>query len=400
MGKALNGADLGTGISQRADGRYIARYTDKYGQRRTLYSFKAKEIKKMLRDAIYEDENGIGGNGAKITLDEWYVTWMELYKKKTIKPTSQFKIKSYHEARVSPALGKMYLKDIRLVHVQKFVNSLYDNGLAHGTISNIRFQLNDMFKKAILNEYMKKNPCDGLEIPKKPKVERRVLTLDEQRRFFEFTESYIHINVLKLAITTGMRIGEILGLKWSDVDFEKKIINIDKTIHYSKASSPTEGSKFFYTSTKTTASQRKIPMTEETVEILKTQKSKQMKDRVLKGSTWKQNKEFVGLVFTSSDGSPVYYYNVEDSIKKYVEKLNVIEIASAKEEKREPVIFEPITCHTFRHSYTTRCYEQGIPDKVIQSLLGHAKLETTTDIYTHITEEKKNTEIVTLKILA
>ncbi|MFA9464303.1 MAG: tyrosine-type recombinase/integrase [Velocimicrobium sp.] len=400
MGKALNGTDLGVGISQRQDGRYIARYTNKLGKRKTFYSFKLKDIKKNLRDAKYEDEHGLNGNGIDLSLNKWFETWLELYKRNNLKSTSLYKIRSYHQCRVSPVLGEMNLKDIRLVHVQKFINDLFEDGLSYGSVANIKFQLSDMFNKAILNEYIVKNPCDGLEMPKKVKVERRVLTIDEQKRFFEFAETYIHINVLKFAVLTGARIGEVLGLKWSDVDFGNKTITIDKTIHYSKAASPNEGSKFFYTSTKTTASQRTLPMTEEVISVLKSQKIKQFQEKMFRGKNWKQVKEFENLVFTQNDGKPIYYYNVEDAIKTYVEKLNVIEIALAKEEKREPIIIESFTCHTLRHTYATRCYEQNIPDKVIQALLGHSKLETTMDTYTHVTEETMKDEVSKLKILA
>ena len=184
--------------------------------------------------------------------------------------------------------------------------------------------------------------------------------------------SYIHINVLKFAVTTGCRIGEVLGLKWEDCDFEKRKIRINKTIHYSKASSPVEGSKFFYTTAKTISSNRVIPMTDEVYEILQ----------------------------TCSDGSPVYYYNVNSAIKDYVAKINVIEIELAKEEKREPKIFELFTCHTLRHTYATRCYENGVDQQVVQKLLGHSTLAMTTDLYTHVSEEKKKEEVAELKILA
>ena len=134
-------------------------------------------------------------------------------------------------------------------------------------------------------------------------------------RYFMFClrSSYIHINVLKFAVTTGCRIGEVLGLKWEDCDFEKRKIRINKTIHYSKASSPVEGSKFFYTTAKTISSNRVIPMTDEVYEILQNQKIKQTEQKMWKRSIWKQHKEFQNLVFTCSDGSPVYYYNVNSA---------------------------------------------------------------------------------------
>lgn len=208
MGKDLKGKELGKGISQRADGRYIARFTSKTGKRKTLYDFKLNELKRKLREAVYEDEHGLNGNGESITLNAWYVTWTELYKKKTVKMTTIYKNHSYYNSRVKNSIGKMYLQDIKTYHVQKFLNDLIDSGLAHGTVSNIRFMLSDMLDKAVLSEYIRKNPCIGVEMPKEVKKERRVLTREEQEKFFTFASSYIHINVLKFAVTTGCRIGD------------------------------------------------------------------------------------------------------------------------------------------------------------------------------------------------
>lgn len=208
MGKDLKGKELGKGISQRADGRYIARFTSKTGKRKTLYDFKLNELKRKLREAIYEDEHGLNGNGESITLNAWYVMWTELYKKKTVKMTTIYKNHSYYNSRVKNSIGKMYLQDIKTYHVQKFLNDLIDSGLAHGTVSNIRFMLSDMLDKAVLSEYIRKNPCTGVEMPKEVKKERRVLTKEEQEKFFTFASSYIHINVLKFAVTTGCRIGD------------------------------------------------------------------------------------------------------------------------------------------------------------------------------------------------
>ena len=106
MGKDLKGKELGKGISQRADGRYIARFTSKTGKRKTLYDFKLNELKRKLREAVYEDEHGLNGNGENITLNAWYVTWTELYKKKTVKMTTIYKNHSYYNSRVKNSIGK------------------------------------------------------------------------------------------------------------------------------------------------------------------------------------------------------------------------------------------------------------------------------------------------------
>ena len=109
MGKDLKGKELGKGISQRADGRYIARFTSKTGKRKTLYDFKLNELKQKLREAVYEDEHGLNGNGESITLNAWYVTWTELYKKKTVKMTKKPQLLQFKSE-------ELYWKDVFAGH--------------------------------------------------------------------------------------------------------------------------------------------------------------------------------------------------------------------------------------------------------------------------------------------
>ena len=389
MGKDLKGKELGKGITQRKDGRYFARYMDKYGQRKSLYSDSLRDIKKMLRDAIYEEEHGLSGNGINITLDDWFTKWMELYKSKTVKLTTQQNIRAHYYSRISKNIGKMYLKDIKTIHVQKLFNDLLDIGLSVSTVQNFKIILKDMLRRAVQNEYILKNPCDGVELPIVPTTESRVLTVAEQQKFFEFAESYVHINVLKLTLLTGMRIGEVLGLQWTDIDFENRKINIDKTLHYGEGRVEDRRYVFFYTTVKTSAGKRMLPMSEEAYEVLQNQKDKQQKARLRNKGAWDAIEGFENLVFLGVKGKPIKISTMNDTIKLYVQKINVYEHELAKEEGREPVEFKHFTCHSLRHTFTTRCYEQGVPDKVLQKLLGHASVETTMNIYTHATQDSQ-----------
>ena len=286
-------------------------------------------------------------------------------------------------------------------HIQQFINYKITNDLSPTSVRNI----------VVLLERILRYGEDENLLP----VTKRSFTFPKSSFYINDTLDVSQLSILArylylegdafsvgllLCMHTGIRIGEVLGLKWEDCDFERRKITINKTIHYSKASSPVEGSKFFYTTAKTISSNRVIPMTDEVYEILQNQKIKQTEQKMWKRSIWKQHKEFQNLVFTCSDGSPVYYYNVNSAIKDYVAKINVIEIELAKEEKREPKIFELFTCHTLRHTYATRCYENGVDQQVVQKLLGHSTLAMTTDLYTHVSEEKKKEEVAELKILA
>lgn len=261
-------------------------------------------------------------------------------------------------------------------------------------------KMKDMLRRAVQNEYILKNPCDGVELPPVPTTESRVLTVEEQLTFFEFAECYVHINVLKLTLLTGMRIGEVLGLQWADIDFENRKINIDKTLHYGEGRVEDRKYIFFYTTVKTSAGKRILPMSEDAYEVLQNQKEKQLKARLRNKGAWNTIEGFENLVFLGTKGKPIKISTMNDTIKLYIEKINVYEHELAREENREPVEFKHFTCHALRHTFTTRCYEQGVPDKVLQKLLGHTNIETTLNIYTHATVEAKEYAINNVKILA
>ena len=372
MGKDLKGKELGKGISQRADGRYIARFTSKTGKRKTLYDFKLNELKRKLREAVYEDEHGLNGNGESITLNAWYVTWTELYKKKTVKMTTIYKNHSYYNARVKNSIGKMYLQDIKTYHVQKFINELIDSGLAHGTVSNIRFMLSDMFDKAVLSEYIRKNPCIAVEMPPKVKKERRVLTREEQKKFFTFASSYIHINVLKFAVTTGCRIGEILGLKFQDFDFEKQTVRISRQLVGNLKLKEKE-----FTVTEYAVIERN-PKTENSYRILRVPKVV-MREVKRRQQLIELRKTDLGIEYKNFD----YVCCQENGEPRSLTAMNQ---ALTKICNRNGL--PNITVHGLRHMFATILIELGVPLFKISGLLGHSSVHTTYEYYCEIMDEQ------------
>ncbi|BBF43924.1 Integrase [Lachnospiraceae bacterium KM106-2] len=398
MGKDLKGKELGKGIVQRPDGRYMARYTDRFGRRRTIYNDKLRDLKRSFEEAVYKDMREVNGNGINITLNEWFEIWLETYKVNKVSPKTIYKNRSYYNSRVKGTLGCMYLKKIKLIDVQKLINGLFDVGLGYNTIANIRTLLSEIMNKAVANDYILKNPCKGIAMPKKVIKESRVLTKEEQKIFFNYAENYAHINLLKFEVTTGCRIGEVLGLKWDDIDFEERKLTIKRNLNYSKALQPDEGSKFYFGEPKNEYSKRTFYVRDEVYNILQNQKQKQLQMRLRKGDLWNKNKEWEGLVFTTVDGRPINYGNIREAIFSIVEQINMVEIEMAKQEGRKPKKFENLSTHTFRHTFSTRCLEHGVKPEVRDAILGHS-LGGMLGIYTHVTFEEIKSETENLWIL-
>lgn len=212
----------------------------------------------------------------------------------------------------------------------------------------------------------------------------------EQTRFLQEVEHNWYKEMFYIMFLTGMRIGEVGGLKWEDIDWNKKCINIQRSLSCQYEN----GVKTMrLTKPKTHNSYRSIPFMAETEEILLSQKEKQNRQKKAYGNRWRSSGEFDNLVFTTSLGSPVIRNVAEKEIKKVVKAINFQEAIEAVKENREPIEFKDLYPHAIRHTFCSRCFEKGMDAKVVQMLMGHQHYSTTIDIYTHVTETKFEEEI-------
>lgn len=376
MGKDLNGKEIGKGISQRKDGTYMARYVDRYRRRKTFYGKDLKIVKRRLEKEKYDSKYGVCLNGDDLTLEEWFEEFMSLYKVGRVKDTTIYRIRQTFTPCKNNIIGLMKLSSIRGIHIQKLINELYDNGYSYGTLSLLKSLLNEMFKKAMGNGFIVLNPCESVILPKKEKYESRFLTEKEQKMFLESAKGYAHYDIFCANLSCGMRIGELLGLKWSDIDFDKKTINIQRTLHYARLND-NEKCHFFFTSPKTTTSAREIPLLPEMESILQRVQKTQLRNKVEYASKWKQKEPFENMVFTTQYGVPIRYGDVNRSIKTVVVKANILEEELAKLENRKPYYLQPFSPHCFRHTFVTRCKMHGISYETIQPYVGHSNKEMT-----------------------
>lgn len=389
MGKDLKGKELGKGISQRADGNYMARYVDRYKKRHTFYGRDLKTLRRKLEKARYESERGMLLSGDSITLSEWFEEFLKLYKEGKVKETTLFRIRQTYSPCKKNIVNMMKLQEIRAIHVQQLINELDEKGFTYGTIRLLKSLLNEMFKKAIGNGYMLVNPCEAVVMPRKVTYEARFLTEQEQEMFLEVAKEYSHYDIFCASLSFGGRIGEVLGLKWRDIDFENKTIHIQRTLHYAKVTEE-EPCHFFFTSPKTETSNRCIPLLPETEAILKRVRKKQLRNKMLHASQWKNELPFDDMVFTTQQGVPIRYGDVNRTIKAVVLKANLQEEELAKFENREPFVLKPFSPHCFRHTFVTRCKMNGVPYETIQPYVGHSDKETTAYYDHNKTEIDKN----------
>lgn len=250
----------------------------------------------------------------------------------------------------------------------------------------------DSMEFAVGNQLITVNPCLIVEVPwtyKKAK-EEIALTQEEQDALLNEVEDSWYREMFYFMCLTGVRVGELGGLKWCDIDMDKQVIFIRRSLSCSYCNGV---KKEILVTPKTVNSTRQIPFIGEMEEILKSQKEKQLLLKKELGSRWRGKEEFEDLVFTTGMGSPCSRYIVEKEIKKIILRIREKEAVAAVQENREPKVIRDFHPHTLRHTFATRCFENKMEPKVVQALLGHSSISITLNIYTHVLDNKMEEEI-------
>lgn len=386
MGKDLKGKELGDYLSQRSNGSYMARFTDRFGKRRCHYSTNLKELKAWLNQELYEDKRHLNISDESILLNEWFEKWIAIHKYKTICLNTKRHYIHVFRKHISPVLGMHKLIDINQLMIKDLINKLDANGYQYETKNKVKILLIDMYDKAIGDEFARKNPARGIKIEREECDEEHVRVLDkeEQQIFFECCKGTFYDNLFVVAVNTGLRPGELCALKWDDIDFEKNEISVTKTLVYQKLEGD-EKKTFHFDPPKTKKSKRSVPINKAASVALKKQK---LQSEVVKSKSSKFKdvpEEFQDLLFTTKYGTPINAVIYNDAIKKIIEEINLM---------RDPLeVYEDFSAHCFRHTFATRCFESGVQPKTVQKILGHATLKMTMDLYTHVLDDKKKEEM-------
>lgn len=394
MPKDLKGRELPRGIYQRKDGRYEARALIN-GIKIQLYNFNLKELKAEFEKRKEEAKQGVDKKLSNITLDEWFDEWFTRYKVPKIKETSINPMKTKYRANFGRLIGNMKVADIRNMDIQDVINTMQREGKATSSMRDALGRIRECLESAKNNRIISENPCFDITVPwENVTKERRFLSQEEQNRFLKQVENNWYKEMFYIMFLTGMRIGEVGGLKWEDVDFKNRCININRSLSCQYES----GVKTVrLTAPKTHNSYRKIPFMGEAEEMFLSQKKKQEKIKRELGKRYRSDGEFSDLVFVTSMGSPVFRHHAEKEVKKVVKAINEQEAFDSVREQREPHYFEDLYPHAIRHTFCSRCFQLNMNPKVVQKLMGHQHYSTTIDIYTHVMQDDIDSEVCKLE---
>ncbi|MBS5800063.1 MAG: site-specific integrase [Clostridiales bacterium] len=356
-------------ITERADGRFFARINigrDKNGRikYKSIYGRTKKEVKEKIRAFTTDLDNyGKPLDNTSITLSEWTYKHLFTNIQPTVVPGTFERYMSIYNTHIKASvIGDMKVKDIQQMHLQHYFNE--KKSLSKSSLKKIYELLNKSFKFAISNNLIRLNPIESVKLPSSEvkTKETEILTLDEQKAYMKVLEHHKQGILYLTALYTGMRIGEVLALKWHHIDFDNATISVCETIRRVRVyeNDGASESKLITKSPKTQKGYREIPIPKPLLLELKKHKL----------SSYKSNDK---LVFCTKTGTPLQYTYVWKTHRTLCKKACI----------------RPTTIHALRHTFASRSIEAGIDVKTVSELLGHTDTQITWNTYVHSTNDSK-----------
>jgi integrase len=357
MGKRGNGEGS---IGRRKDGLYMARYTVQTttgAKRKALYGKTRSEVAAKLSKALADRESGLTFDADNITVGEYLARWLTDSVRGTVRISTFERHEQIIRTHLVPAFGRMKLKTLTPAHVRSLHREKLEEGLAPATVRKIHSTLHKALSQAVADGLIPRNAAD-VKAPRPAPEEMRPLSEDEARTFLEsareagdrFEALYV------LAITTGLRRGELLGLRWDDADLDRGTLRVGRAL-------VREGGRHVVGETKTKRG-RRVNLTPRTVAALKAHRKGQLEQRVKVGSLYEDH----GLIFSSEKGTPLSPENlVKRSFKPLLKRAGLPEVRF----------------HDLRHTCATLLLSRSVHPKMVQELLGHATIAMTLDTYSH-----------------
>lgn len=360
-----------TSIGRDSNGKLI---------RKEFYGKSKKEAETKRDEYLNGIKNGLNSNYQKVTFGDLMHTWLfEIVRiSDKIKPSTFMRYEGiYRNYILNSDLYGVLLKDIKSLQLQRYYNTLYEKGKSSSIITNLNKLIRIFFNYAVDEGYILRNPCSGkkIVIPGNAKVKSKeidIFNTDEIKTLKIALKNHRLKALILLALGTGLRQGELLGLEWDDLSNGE--INVCRSIKQVNIIN-SDGSKKYETivqAPKTKNSIRTVPIPSNLMSILEERKKEQKLEKLKAGSSYMDS----GLkyIFTTETGT---FINARNLTKSYERML-----------KRTNIPYKKF--HSLRHTYATKLFEKGVPLKTVQELLGHSDISITANIYTHVMPKQKN----------
>jgi integrase len=387
---------LRSGEVQRANGSYQYSWMDGSGKRRYVYAKTLEELRIKEEQIERDKSDGIKTEARYTTLNEMFDLWKTL--KRGLKDNTFQNYVYLYDTFTRHVIGDKLVTKLKKSDIKRYYIYLADErGLKASTVDGVHTVLHQVLDMAVDDNYIRNNPSDRVLKELKQsyfaKSEKRMaLTRAEQDLFLDFLKNsriYSHwYSVFAVMLGTGLRVGELTGLRWCDIDLENGIIDVNHTlVYYSHRSADSKQGCYFNINTpKTAASNRQVPMLDFVKEAFVKEKEVQELldikcEAVIDGYT--------DFIFVNRFGNVQHQGTLNKAIKRIIRDCNDEQFLKSDNPN---VLLPHFSCHTLRHTFTTRMCEAGVNVKVIQDALGHTDVSTTLNIYTDVTKELKRVE--------
>lgn len=313
-----------------------------------------KECEKACAAAILDIENGKIIRTKEMTFGYFATTYLE-EKKRTIRENTLISYKQRIDSYMMPTFGNMRLDQITERHINIWLNKLLER-LSSGVAVDVFKMFRQLLDRAKRKRFIMFNPAEDIETPKHSRKKMQVWTKEEFNQFLKVSEGSHYYIVFYLALATGMRQSEILGLKWDAINFENETLSVRSSLQQKTGQ--------LVDLTKTESSTRTIAINKHDLAVLKKHRNDQLQLRMKLGPAWTNT----DLVCTSELGNPCTAKNVLRAFYAYTKKSGI----------------KQITFHELRHTHATTLFSEGLETGIIQERLGHKSIDITMDIYSHV----------------
>ena len=319
-----------------------------------------KDAERTLTEALHRRDTGTDITPARVTLDEYLRRWLRDYAAVNVAPATLLRYQQIVD-RIAPWLGAVRLQELRPAHIQEAYACLLADGLVARTVLHHHRVLRAALQHALRWQLIPHNPADAVTPPRPENREMRALVPEEVLHLLSECDDQQSRAIIHTAVTTGLRLGELLGLRWRDIDFENDTAAIQRAAQYLPATGVT------LRQPKTARGRRTIALSEETIRSLREYRTRQVERRLALGPAYSD----VDLVFPAPDGAVQPPYRVSQAFQRLVARAGI----------------GPLRFHDLRHTAATLMLRAGIPTKIVSTRLGHATASLTLDTYSHVTPD-------------
>lgn len=393
-----NRRKLRTGETYDEYNGYVYRWTDQFGKRHAVYAPTLEGLREKETKVTIDEHDGIKKDTNNRTVNDIYELWKQL--KRGVKDSTMQNYIYMYDMFVAPSLGKMKLTQVKKSDVKCFYNNLVEQKvLKISTLDGIHNVLHQVFQVAVDDALIRVNPTDNMLCELKrahagDTEKRKALTIEQQNLFLNFIKEdprFVRWQpVFYVMLFTGMRVGEITGLRWSDINLEKRTVSVNHTLVYYNHRDE-RGCYFSINTPKTKAGERIIPMTEGVRDAFLLEKKYQEETGVTCRSSIDGYDDFI---FVNRFGDVQHQGTLNRALHRIMKECNFKVLEKGE---KDPVLLPPFSCHVLRHTFATRVAESGVLPKTLQSLMGHVDISTSMNIYVTLSEEFKKKDMETFE---